>query len=65
MLRNTKMKFELDIMYGILLAMLIVLYTINAKDTNRLQTEIDELRLIVNNKFVSSMILDKDKLMPR
>ena len=65
MLKNTKMKFELDIMYGILLAMLIVLYTINARDTNKLQTEIDELRLIVNNKFVSSMILDKDKLMPR
>jgi hypothetical protein len=65
MQKNINMKFELDIMYGILLAMLIVLYTINARDTNKLQTEIDELRLIVNNKFVSSMILDKEKLMPR
>lgn len=59
------MKFELDIMYGCLLAMLMVLYTINARDTRQMQAEIDELRLIVNSKFVSSMILDKEKLMPR
>ena len=52
------MKFDVDIMYGLLLAMLIVLFTIQAKETKNLQTQIDELRIIVNQKFLPAMILE-------
>ena len=63
--RNINMKFDIDMMHGVLLAMLIVLYTIQLKEDKKLQTQIDELKLIIDNKFLSSMILDKEKLMPR
>ena len=59
------MKFDLDIMYGLVLAMLIVLYTIQARDTKKLQTQIDELRIIVDQKFLPAMIFDKENLMVR
>jgi hypothetical protein len=52
------MKFDVDIMYGLLLAMLIVLFTIQAKETKNLQTQIDELRIIVNQKSLPAMILE-------
>jgi hypothetical protein len=53
------MKFDLDIMFGLVIAMLIVLYTIQAKETKELQTQIDELRLIVNQKSLPAMFLDR------
>lgn len=65
MLRNINMKFDIDMMHGVLLAMLIALYTIQLKEDKRLQTQIDELKLIIDNKFLSSMILDKENLMVR
>jgi hypothetical protein len=52
------MKFDLDIMFGIIIAMLIVLYTIQAKESKQLQTQIDELRIVVNQKFLPAMILE-------
>lgn len=53
------MKFDLDIMFGLLLAMLIVLYTLQAKQAKELQTQINELRIIVDQKFLPAMILEQ------
>ena len=52
------MKFNTDILFGLIIAMLIVLYTIQAKQTKELQVQIDELRIIVNQKYLPAMILD-------
>ena len=59
------MKFDLDIMFGFVIAMLIVLMVIHFTETKELQTQIDELRIIVNQKFLPAMILDKESLMLR
>ena len=59
------MKFDLDIMFGLVIAMLIVLFTIQSKQTKELQTQIDELKIIVDQKFLPAMILDKENLMLR
>lgn len=59
------MKFDTDIMFGLLIAMLIVLFTIQSKQTKELQTQIDELKIIVDQKFLPAMIFDKENLMPR
>lgn len=56
------MKLDLDIMYGLLLMMLIVLYTMQAKDSRDLQTQIDELKIIVDQKTLPTMFLDQLKL---
>lgn len=56
------MKFDLDILFGLVIAMLIVLYTFQAKQTKDLQTQIDELRIIVDQKFLPAMILDQRQL---
>jgi len=53
------MKFNTDIFFGIIIAMLIVLYTIQAKEAKQLQTQIDELRVVVNQRFLPAMILDE------
>ncbi len=39
--------------------MLLVLFTIQAKESKQLQTQIDELRVIVNQRFLPAMILDE------
>ena len=52
------MKFDTDIMFGLIIAMLIVLYTIQAKQTKELQIQINELRIITDQKFLPAMILD-------
>lgn len=56
------MKFNTDILFGIIIAMLIVLFTIQAKESKDLQTQIDELRIVVDQKFLPAMILDQPTL---
>jgi hypothetical protein len=53
------MKFDTDIFFGLIITMLIVLFTIQAKQTKELQVQIDELRIIVNQKSLPAMFLDK------
>lgn len=45
-------------MFGCLIGMLIILFVIHFKQTKELQTQIDELKIIVNQKFLPAMILD-------
>ena len=52
------MKFDTDIMFGIIIAMLVVLFTIQARETKILQTQIDELRIIVDQRVLPAMILE-------
>ena len=52
------MKFDLDIMFGCLIGMLIILMVIQFKQTKELQTQIDELKIIVDQKFLPAMILE-------
>lgn len=63
--KNTNMRFELDMLFGCLLMMLIILFTINARDKHKMQAQIDELKIIVDQKFLPAMILDTYKMMPR
>lgn len=44
--------------------MLLVLFTIQAKESKQLQTQIDELRVIVNQRFLPAMILDELNVRP-
>jgi hypothetical protein len=52
------MKFDLDIMFGFVIAMLVVLMVIHFKQTKELQIQIDELKIIVDQKFLPAMILE-------
>ena len=52
------MKFDLDIMFGCLIGMLIILMVIQFKQTKELQTQIDEHKIIVDQKFLPAMILE-------
>jgi hypothetical protein len=56
------MKFDLDIMFGCLIGMLIVLMVIHFKQTKELQTQIDELKIIVDQKFLPAMILEEPQI---
>lgn len=56
------MKFDLDILFGTIIAMLIVLFVFQAKQVKDLQAQIDELRIIVDQKFLPAMILDEINL---
>ena len=56
------MKFDLDILFGTIIGILIILVTIQFKDNQNLQTQIDELRLIFNQKFLQEMVTDEPKL---
>jgi hypothetical protein len=58
------MTFNTDIFFGIIIAMLLVLFTIQAKESKQLQTQIDELRVIVNQRFLPAMILDELNVRP-
>jgi len=46
-------------MFGIIIAMLIVLYTIQFKQNKNLQTQVDELRVLFNEKFLQEMAVNK------
>lgn len=59
------MKVDLDIMFGLILGMLIIIFTIQAQEIKQLQTQVDELRIIIDQKFLPAMIFDKENLMPR
>lgn len=59
------MKFDTDILFGLIIAMLIILFTIQAKQVRDLQTQIDELKIIVDQKFLPAMIFDKENLTVR
>ena len=56
------MKSNLDLMFGIIIAMLIVLYTIQFKQSKNLQTQVDELRVLFNQKFLQEMTVNKPTL---
>jgi hypothetical protein len=56
------MKFDLDILFGTIIGILIILVTIQFKEKQNLQTQIDELRLLFNQKFLQEMVTDKPKL---
>lgn len=56
------MKFDLDILFGTVIGILIILVTIQFKEKQHLQTQIDELRLIFNQKFLQEMVTDEPKL---
>ena len=60
MLKNINMKMDLDIMFGFVLCMLVVVFTIQAREIRNLQTQIDELRIVVDQKFLPAMILDRE-----
>jgi hypothetical protein len=53
------MKFDLDIMYTAVLALLMLLVTILFAEIKDLQTQVKELEIIVNQKFLPAMIFDK------
>jgi hypothetical protein len=53
------MKFDLDILFGTVLGILIILTTIQFKEKQNLQTQIDELRLLFNQKFLEEMVVNK------
>jgi len=53
------MKFDLDILFGTVLGILIILTTIQFKEKQNLQIQIDELRLLFNQKFLKEMVVNK------
>lgn len=53
------MKFDLDILFGVVIGILIILTTIQFKEKQNLQTQIDELRLLFNQKFLQEMTVNK------
>jgi len=42
--------------------MLIVLYTIQFKQSKNLQAQVDELRVLFNQKFLQEMVVNKPTL---
>jgi uncharacterized membrane-anchored protein YhcB (DUF1043 family) len=56
------MKFDLDILFGTIIGILIILVTIQFKEKQNLQTQIDELRLLFNQKFLQEMVTDKSDI---
>ena len=60
MLKNINMKMDLDIMFGFVLCMLVVVFTIQAREIRNLQTQIQELKIVVDQKFLPAMILDRE-----
>lgn len=52
------MKVELDILFGMVIGMLLLLVVILFKETKNLQTQIDEMGLIMNHKLLSNMMTD-------
>lgn len=56
------MKFDLDILFGTIIGMLVILVIIQFKDNQNLQTQIDELRLLFNQKFLQEMVVNKPEI---
>ena len=56
------MKFDLDILFGMVIGILIILTTIQFKEKQNLQTQIDELRLLFNQKFLEEMVTDEPNI---
>jgi hypothetical protein len=54
------MKLDLDIMFAFVLCMLIVLFTLQAREIKNLQTQVDELTIIVNQRFLPALIFDNE-----
>lgn len=52
------MKIDLNILFGMIISMLLILVVILFKETKNLQTQIDEITLVMNQKFISAMILN-------
>ena len=65
MQKNINMKFDLDIMYAFVLCILVVVFTLQSRDIKNLQTQIDELKIIVDQKFLPAMILDRENFTVR
>ena len=65
MLKNINMKMDLDIMFGFVLCMLVVVFTIQAREIRNLQTQIDELRIVVDQKFLPAMIFNENDFQVR
>jgi uncharacterized membrane-anchored protein YhcB (DUF1043 family) len=53
------MKFDLDILFGTVIGILIILTTIQFKEKQNLQIQIDELRLLFNQRFLGEMVVNK------
>ncbi len=47
------------------LLFLLVMHAVQQKRINELQVQVDELRIIVNQRVLPSLILDTHNLMPR
>jgi len=56
------MKFDLDILFGTVIGILIILVTIQFKEKQNLQTQIDELHFLFNQKFLQEMVTSEPKL---
>ena len=56
------MKFDLNIIFATAIGILILLTTIQFKEKQNLQIQIDELRLLFNQKFLQKMVTDEPKL---
>jgi hypothetical protein len=54
------MKLDLDILYAFVLCILIAVFTIQSREIRILQTEIKELRIIVDQKFLPPVNTDKN-----
>jgi low affinity Fe/Cu permease len=65
MLKNINMKFDLDIMYAFVLCMLVVVFTLQSRDIKNLQTQIDELKIVVDQKFLPAMIFNENDFQVR
>lgn len=59
------MRFELAILFGMIISMLLLLVVILFKETKQLQVQIDELRIIVDQKFLPAMILETPTIRER
>jgi hypothetical protein len=59
------MKFDLDIMFTAVLALLMLLVMILFTEMKVLQTQVQELEIIVNQKFLPALIFDAHNLTVR
>ena len=59
------MKLDLDIAFTAVIGLLLFTTCVLFTEVKSLQVQIDELKIIVDQKFLPALILDTDKLMPR
>jgi hypothetical protein len=52
------MKLDLDMLFGCVIAGLVILFSLQAKQAKELQIQIDELKIVVDQKFLPAMILE-------